>query len=349
VPGVLKSLDGRLYARGVHRWLEQFTREWRPDVLDAHFEWPDGVGVWRLAERLGLPYTVTLRGWLYESMKYPRILRQCVEAMQGAAAIISVSNHLAQTAVESGVRPEKIHVIPNGVDTTRFCPRDKAEARRELGLPADARLLVSVAHLGPRKGHRETIHALADLPRDVRLVLVGGDGCGGRDAKALRRLARSLGVEDRLMLVGRQPHNRVPLYFNAADVSVLASWREGCPNVVLESLASGTPVVASDVGHVSAMIENGRNGRIVPPRQVEPLAAAIRELLDRPPSPQMVWSSPAVRSWDAVAADVCGVLRQVVERHCASNGKGERPGDLAASREADACRSYRSGTSLTCR
>lgn len=324
VPGALKWLDGPLYGRGLRRWFEEFARKWQPDVLDAHFVWPDGVGVARLARDVGLPLTITLRGWLYEAMRYPRILRQCVTAMHQASAIISVSTHLAETAAELGVPSGKIHVIANGVDTDRFFPRDKIDARRQLGLPTDGRLLVTVAHLGPRKGHHEVLRALAGLPDDVRLVLVGSDVRGrGRNATALRQMIHRLQMDDRAILVGQQPYDRVPAYFNAADISVLASYREGCPNVVLESLASGTPVVASRVGGVSDMIEDGCNGRIVPPRQAEPLARAIRQLLDDPPSERQVRCSSAVRSWNEVAGDVRDVLGHVAQ---ANKSRGRTAG-----------------------
>lgn len=310
LPGVWKSLDGRLYARGLRRWLGRFVADWQPDVLDAHFEWPDGVGVALLAKRLGLPYAITLRGKIYPCLEAPPQRRQCAEALGGAAAVISVNAPMAEIARRLGAPADRVHVIPNGVDVVRFRPADRSAARRELGLPEQGRLLVTVAHLGQRKGHRETIQALARLPADVRLVLVGGDPEGGRSRRELQGLARRLRLDGRVSMVGPQPYDVVPLYFNAADVSVLASWREGCPNVVLESLASGTPVVASDVGGVSAMIEDGGNGKIVPPRQVEPLAKAIQTVLDSPPSPQQVRNSPAVRSWENVATAVCEVLRR---------------------------------------
>lgn len=330
IPKIWKSLDGRLYGRGLRHWLAGVCSRWRPDVLDAQFEWPDGVGISHLAKSVDVPCTITLSGYLYECMEYPRMLRQCVEALRAATTVVSVSTHMAETAVELGVSRDKIHVIPNGVDTQRFMPRDKVEARRELGLPTDGRLIVTVAHLGPRKGHRETIRAIADLPGDVRLVLVGSDSQGGgKNERALRQLIDRFKLGGRVILAGQQPYWRIPLYFNAADLSVLASYREGCPNVVLESLASGTPAVASDVGHVSAMIEDTRNGKLVPPRQVGPLAEAITELLDRPPSPHEVRRSAAVRSWDDVAAEICDTLRDALGYRPSRDGCGERAADAA--------------------
>jgi teichuronic acid biosynthesis glycosyltransferase TuaC len=309
VPGMLKSLDARLYARGLRGWLGRRIERWRPDALDAHFVWPDGVGVSLLAGQFGLPYVITLRGKIYPCLEIPSQRRQCAEALRGAAAVVSVDSRMARVARELGAPAERVHVIPNGVDRVLFRPLDRLAARRQLGLPETGRLLVTVAHLGPRKGHRETIEALSRLPGDVRLVLVGGERRPGKDERALRRLAASLGVEDRVLLVGQQSYERIPLYFAAADLSVLASWREGCPNVVLESLAAGTPVVASDVGAVADLIIEERNGRVVPPRQVEPLAEAIAHTLEVPPPRQQVRNSPSVRSWDDVAEDVRQVLQ----------------------------------------
>ena len=313
LPGILKSIEGRMYARGLRRWLGDFCARRRPDVLDAHFVWPDGVGVGLLARRLGIPYTITLRGWLYEAMGNKHILRQCVEAMQHAAGIISVSGHLAQTAAELGVDRSRIHVIPNGVNTDQFFPRDKDLCRKELGLPTDGRLIVTVAHLGPRKGHLEALEAIARLPEDVRLVLVGGDPEGGKNERRLRGRIGELGLDGRVLLAGPQPYARVPLYLCAADASVLASYREGCPNVVLESLACGTPVVATEVGAVPDLVDPGKNGQVVPPRDAKSLGEGIEAVLEMPWSAQEVSASVAGRSWQSVARDVRDVLASACE------------------------------------
>jgi len=313
IPGVLKWLDGWFYARGTRRWAADFCRRWPPDLLDVHFVWPDGVGVWRLADELKIPYVITLRGWLYEAMGDRRILRQCVEAMANAAAIIGVSGDLAKTAIELGVAQEKVHIIPNGVDTDRFAPRGKAQCREELGLPTNGRLIVAVGHLGPRKGQRENVRAMAHLPDNVQLVIVGGDPGGGGNERELRDLVDRLGLNGRVLLAGQQPYDLIPRYLSAADVSVLASHREGCPNVVLESLACGTPVVATDVGAVPDLIQPGVNGEIVPVGDVESLAGAIVRALAQSASPQAIRQSEAVKSWARVAEEVHTIFRSIIE------------------------------------
>ncbi|MGB2753739.1 MAG: glycosyltransferase [Phycisphaerae bacterium] len=311
VPGILKSMDTRLYARGLRGWLREYLRKRPVDLLDAHFIWPDGVGVSRLAWQAGLPYTITLRGKIYPCLEDRRMKRQCAEALRHAAAVISVSTPMAFVAADLGAPPERIHVIPNGVDTEVFSPKDKAWARGELGLPLEGRLLVTVGHLKPSKGHGEVVQALAGLPRDIRLVIVGGEAQSGY-RRELMALASRLGVADRVLLTGKQPYERIPLYFSAADLSVLASYREGCPNVVLESLACGTPVVATRVGAVPDLLTPGRNGAIVPVGDAEALAGALRDTLAGVWPPDAVSRSPAVRSWDEVAERVRRVFAAVV-------------------------------------
>ncbi|WP_244151875.1 glycosyltransferase [Malonomonas rubra] len=310
LPGMLKNSDAWFYARGLKRWLQQYCENTRPDLLDAHFIWPDGVGVALLAKELGIPYTITLRGKIYECLKVPSQAHQCAEALKGAAAVISVSSRMADEALRLGAPKDRLHVISNGVNLEHFAPRDKQECRAQLGLPADRRLIVTVAHLGHRKGHHEMIAALAGLPEDVQLVIVGGAAQGG-SAEQLTGIARDNGVEDRLILPGPQPYARIPLYFSAADVSVLASYREGCPNAVLEALASGTPVVATDVGAVPDILPESV-GRIVPPEQVEPLREAVADVLEKSWITEQVIADSGVRSWEQVGEEVQKVFQNLL-------------------------------------
>jgi glycosyltransferase involved in cell wall biosynthesis len=218
---------------------------------------------------------------------------------------------MAEEALKLGADKDRLHVIPNGVNRLQFLPRDKLECRRQLALPVQGKLLVTVAHLGHRKGHHEAIQALSGLADDVSLVIVGGAAQGGT-AEELQSVARQSGVESRVILPGAQPYDRVPLYFAAADASVLASYREGCPNAVLESLACGTPVIATDVGAVPDILPVPAAGRIVPPQQIAPLRKAIAEVLDADWDAATVVRKSGVRSWDDVAVDVQTVMKKVL-------------------------------------
>jgi glycosyltransferase involved in cell wall biosynthesis len=310
-PGVFKNHDARFYAQGLSRWLREFCHVWHPDVLDAHFVWPDGVGVALLAKELKIPYIITLRGKLYECLPIPSQREQCATALQCASAVISVSGQLAEEARKLGVSDDRLAIIPNGIDLEYFHSRDKRTCRKELGLPDKGRLLVTVAHLGHRKGHHEVIRVLAGLPYDVRLVIVGGSAQGGTP-ETLRAVAREVGVEDRLILPGPQPYEKVSIYFGAADASVLASYREGCPNAVLESLACGTPVVATDVGAVRDILPDPEAGRIIPTHKIKPLKEALADVLEHQWDPEEVVRASGVKSWDEVAREVQKVLHKAV-------------------------------------
>jgi len=312
-PGIFKSADAWFYGRGLGRWLADTCRASRPDILDAHFIWPDGVGVGHLARRMGLPYVVTLRGKLYPSLENASMRRQCARALREASAVISVSTPMAEIASELIGSEKTIHVIPNGVDLRRFSPDDKARCRRALGLAPQGRLLVSIAHLKQTKGHDEVVGALAGQDKDVRLVIVGGEVLHDGYTDRLRGLTRRLGVADRVILAGSQPYERIPLYINAADVCVLGSWREGCPNVVLESLACGRALAATNVGAVPDILPQGPCGRIVPVRDADALSAGVRELLATPADPERIRRLSGVQSWEQVAERVHRVLRSAVD------------------------------------
>jgi len=309
-PKIFKNNDARFYARGILPWVKQLSRTWHPDVLDAHFIWPDGVAISLIAKNLGLPYVITLRGKLFECMKEPSQVRQCAEALKGAAAVISVSSGLAEAAIELGSDPARMRVIPNGVDAGIFNIKDKKACRKTLGLPEDKKILVTVAHLGHRKGHHEVISALAGLPEDVCLVLVGGPAQGGTHETIMAEAEKS-GVEKRVILAGPQPYDQVARYFSAADASVLASYREGCPNAVLESLACGTPVVATDVGAVRDILPVPGAGCIVPRKQVEPLKEGLEKVLSTKWDTESVLEASRVRSWDQVALEVETVFQKI--------------------------------------
>lgn len=311
-PKILKNNDARFYARGISPWVKNLCRNWQPDILDAHFVWPDGVGVALIARDLGLPYVITLRGKLFECMKVPSQARQCAEALKNASAVISVSSGLAEAAIKLGVDPARVIVSPNGVDAENFNIKNKNTSRKNLGLPENKRLLVTVAHLGHRKGHHEVIRALADLPEDVYLTLVGGPAQGGTRETIIEE-SKKYGVEQRVILAGSQPFDKVAQYFSAADASVLASYREGCPNAVLESLACGTPVIATDVGAVRDILPVPEAGCIVPRKQVGPLKEGIKNVLSTKWDPKSVLATSKVRSWEQVALEVKAVFKGIVK------------------------------------
>jgi teichuronic acid biosynthesis glycosyltransferase TuaC len=211
------------------------------DLIDAHYFYPDGVAAVMMGRALGRPVTITARGTdinLIPRYALPR--RMILDAAQRSAHMVTVCRALKDELVALGAPADKISVLRNGVDLALFRPEDRAAARARFGLQGFT--LASVGHLIDRKGHHHVIDALPAMP-DVSLKIAGS----GPDEAALRSRAQALGVADRVEFLGSLPQEALRSLYNAADALALASSREGWANVLLEAMACGMPVVASDV------------------------------------------------------------------------------------------------------
>jgi glycosyltransferase involved in cell wall biosynthesis len=247
------------------------------DVIDAHYFYPDGVAASWLAREFGLPIVITARGTdinLIPNYRFPR--RLIVNAARRADGIITVCQALKDRLVELGVQSEDITVLRNGVDLNLFQPRDRIALRRKMGL--NGFTLASVGHLIERKGHHHVITALTTL-RDATLLIAGE----GEERLRLESLAVRLGVQDRVRFLGTLDQSALCDLYNCADVTVLASSREGWANVLLESMACGTPVVASAVWGTPEVVASLDAGRLMPSLDADGVVAAVMELRRSPP------------------------------------------------------------------
>jgi D-inositol-3-phosphate glycosyltransferase len=231
---------------------------------------------------------------------------------------------------------ERVAVIPPGVDLQQFQPRDRAEARRELGLPEDGRVLLAVGRIEPLKGFDILVRALADMTEGegVTLIILGGDERAATEFARLTAIAEEVGVSSRLLFPGATPHDRVATYYNAADVAVVPSFYESFGLVALEAMASGLPVVASRVGGLTSTIADGRTGYLISWRCPEPFAEKLDLLLSNDALRAALGSS-AVKSvarydWAMVAASLLDLYEEVLSQRAGDSDEdsGEsRPGD----------------------
>ncbi len=277
LPKLSNWIDPWLWATAIESTVRQAIEHAGSGViLDAHFLYPDGVAAVILGERLGLPVVVTARGSDVNVKCENAMMRRWMRwAAPRTSAVITVSQALAERLHEHGIRPPVLEVIPNGVDLQKFRPRDREEGRRRFGV--SGRVLASVGHLVDDKGHQLAVEALASLP-DTQLLIAGN---GPRRAH-LERLAGRLGVADRVRFAGLVPHEAMPWLYSAVDALVLASAREGMPNVVLESIACGTRVIATDVGGVGEVIGPTEAGVLMASRSPEALLEALGRLEQAP-------------------------------------------------------------------
>jgi len=307
LPRFFKGLDGAALLRSV-RGLAQRLHAGQPfDLIDAHFAWPEGAAALGLREALGIPVTVTLRGTLEWLAEDPARGPRMAEVVRTADRIVAVSHDLAERAHALGAPPERVRVIPNGVDIDRFRPRDRSEARRSLGLAPEGPLLVSVGHLSPRKGFQDLVSVLGTLRAShpgAALALVGGPGAEGDNRADLQELARANGVGDAVHFLGPRSPDGVADALAAADLFAFASRYEGCPNVVLEALASGRPVVSSAVGEVPYLLPDAGGVVYGRPEDREALLTALRATLDRTWEAEAIRACVAHRTWDRTADEV---------------------------------------------
>jgi teichuronic acid biosynthesis glycosyltransferase TuaC len=242
------------------------------DVIDAHYFYPDGVAAILLGKYFGKPVVISALGTDINLIPRHPVARRMIRwAGEHAAAMITVCDALRTEMIGMGMDGSRITTLRNGVDLDLFKPVDRAAARKALGL--DGFTLLSVGHMTPRKGHDLIIAALPALP-DVRLLIAGS----GPDLKKLQDLAHGLGVADRVVFLGAMPQDRLRDYYGAADALVLASSREGWANVLLEAMACGTPVVATNVWGTPEVVRTPAAGVLMPSRSAEGVAAGVRRL-----------------------------------------------------------------------
>ena len=285
------------------------------DVIDAHYFYPDGVAARIMSSVLGKPFVVTARGsdlnLIAESTFARRLI---VDAAREAASVICVSSALRNRAIEIGMSADHVEVLRNGVDTSLFAPRDRRKSREALQLGASGGpVLLCVGNLVPEKGYDLAVRALMSLP-GASLVMIGR----GPERTRLQSLAMQLGVESRLRFIDEMPQSELALAYSAADVLLLTSMREGWPNVLLEAMACGTPVVAIDVGGVREIVSSPIAGRVLSERSPETLAVEIESLLVRPPSRDAVRRHAMEFGWRGV------VERQLELLTTAAHGARER-------------------------
>jgi len=306
IPRFGMNLAPALLAHAAERSLRRLLADGLQfDAIDAHYVYPDGVAAIRLGQIFGKPVVITARGSdLTQLPLYPRPRRMIKQAIAAADALVSVSAALGEALVELGAPPERVHVLRNGIDTVMFRPTDRVAARARLGL--DGPTLISVGLLIERKGHDRTIAAMAELPGH-HLLIVGE----GPERAALQALAERLGVADRVRLLGSRPHAELADYYSAADAMVLSSSREGWANVLLESMACGTPVVASAIAGNPEVVRSPAAGLVVENNTAAGIAAGVRRLLANPPDRAATRRYAEQFGWDETTAGQLRLFREV--------------------------------------
>ncbi len=296
------------------------------DVVHSHY-WLSTLAGERLAAAWDVPHVtmfhtlaeVKLRARASEH-EAPERLEAERRLMHGVDRIVAATDHERRVLRQIyRVPPQRIGVVPLGVDLERFQPRDRAAARRALGIDPRERILLAVGRIQPLKGLDILVRALSELTdrTGVRLLIVGGDHQAAAEIARLEAIAGEVGVADAVRFVGPVAHEALAGYYNAADVVVVPSFYESFGLVAVEAMASGVPVVASRVGGLPSTVADGRTGYLIPWRCPEPFAEKIELLLRNEPLRAALGAAGVARmrdySWDAVAEGLCLLYRDVID------------------------------------
>ncbi len=308
LPKIGDRINHRLFGRAIQSAFREMHQGFPFDRILCAWAYPDACGVLDLANQVGVPMVVITQGTdVHTYLNMPVRRRLITASLSQAQAVINRSQDLARRLAEAGVPETKLKVVYNGVDTRTFTPADKQAARQSLGLPEAEKTVLFVGNFLPVKNPGLLLTAFAKLPAQLqrsRLLLIGG----GPLEEFIRAEAQRLNLSDRVQIVGRKPAVEVARYMQAADVLALSSHNEGVPNVILEALASGLPVVSTRVGGIHEIVKADYLGRLVEPGQADSFADALAQVLGCPQETEKISLYGKGFNWPQAAAEYWRII-----------------------------------------
>ncbi len=319
LPKIGDRWNDHLMRKSLRPVFEKLIGEWRPDSILCSWLYPDACAVAVLARQHGIPCDLITQGSdTHQYLNYPIRHRRILEAIQNSRQVICRSGDLARRLAAAGVNEQQLHTVYNGINPEVFhYHNESVELRQKLKLAEEAPLLLFVGNFLPVKNPLFLLQALATLrstshPK-ARLVMIGD----GPMREAIKQKARDLGIQDALILTGACSSAQVADYLNASDLFCLSSHNEGLPNVILEALACGLPVVSTDVGGIAELINNSDYGSLVPANEASSLSHYIRAIqknLEHSPNRELIADYGKQFSWQK-SADCYRKLILSQEKH----------------------------------
>ena len=309
IPKIGMNLTPYTLYRSIDRQVRRLLQSGeRFDIIDAHYFYPDGVAAAMLSRKFRIPVVITARGTdvnLIPQFRRPRQL--ILKAAEQAGALITVCQALKDQLVTLGVPGSKVTSLRNGVDLAQFRPLGRDDLRRKWQV--DGFVLASVGLLIERKGHHLVIEALASLP-DATLLIAGA----GPDRAKLEGQAKALGVDRRVRFLGAIDPMSLTEVYNCADALVLASSREGWANVLLESMACGTPVIATAVWGTPEVVAAAEAGLLIEHRDSASIANAITRLRSNMPDREATRHYAEKFDWQPTTEGQISIFRALMRQ-----------------------------------
>lgn len=315
IPKFFKWMDGVFYLIGTGKKILSIHKNFNVDIIDVHWVYPDIITGYLFSKLLKKPIVVTIRGKEAICFGEKSFRKKIIDNfLCRVDRIVCLSQELADIAVKIGTDRNKISVISNGVDIDTFKPLDKISCRKDLDLPENNKIILSVGTLIEGKGFHKIIACMPNLIKkypDILLYIVGSVGPAGNFKKEIVSLVDALGLQKNVLLVGARPNSELRKWYNAADLFCLATKSEGSPNVVLEALSCGCPVIASSVGGIPEIMREAFLGYKYDFDDDVALQNAITTFFER------TWDRRKIRvymeefSWDWCARKVMVVYQDV--------------------------------------
>jgi len=309
IPGHLKSIEVLTYRRAVQKVLNEIGYDF--DLIDLHWTFPDlPCGNW-LSNKINKPFNVTLRGMEAFHLQDSGLRKHIVaHYLKKAHKVISLSEEMARKADELSNTAAKTVVIRNGVDTDKFYYLDQSECRDELSLSQKEKIVLSVGALIHRKGFDlviKSLKAVIATPEleSTKFYILGAQGPEGDYRKELNQFIAQHKLQNSVVFVGAVENSQLITWYNAADVFCLSSRGEGSPNVLTESLACGTPAVATNVGSVpEIMASEEALGYCVENENQQMITTKLIQLLQQPHDRKQQAANFNKYTWDWCAGEV---------------------------------------------
>jgi teichuronic acid biosynthesis glycosyltransferase TuaC len=311
---------GWLFYLALSRLIGRMAREHGIDLIHAHQVMPCGFAAILLQRELKMPVVITMHGSDVRDYPdfYPFAKPVTRWTLRHALHLIAVSHEVAEHATRLEPRSGTTHVIHNGADESLFTPRDKSDARRQLNIPINSKIVLFVGSLLQIKAVDVLLKAVAKVnsteSRQAYLYLVGR----GAQRSDLEALAARLGITQFVRFVGVQPYRAIPLWLSSADCLALPSRGEGLPTILPESMLCRVPIVASAVGGIPEIIRDRQTGLLVQPDDEFALADALNNVLFGNPREAAARADRAARyagahlTWQANARQTVAVYREAL-------------------------------------
>lgn len=321
VPGIFKYLDGFFMAICSMPTLWRLRHQFDFKIIDAHFAYPDGYAASLIGRWLNVPVTITLRGTEARLSRVSLYQRLMFSALDKSAKVFSVSASLKQVAITLGIPDDKVLVVGNGVDLTKFYGMAQAEARQLLKLPMDVPVLVSIGGLCERKGFHRVIACLPELKKtypDIQFLIVGGATAEGDWTEKLAQQVSESGLDNNVRFLGVMPPEYLRIPLSAANLFVLSTRNEGWANVFLEAMAIGLPVVTTDVGGNAEVVCKPELGTIVPFDDQQAFTVAIAKALKTKWHGSAIIAYAHANSWDHRISILKEAFLQIINQSAAT-------------------------------